>query len=1311
MIDCVKIVIADGPKGSFVVYPDFRTICCKDVMIRGGRFYAYWDEEAGLWSRDLQRLFETIDTETKKVCDELVAREPEAKVTTRYIGSFSSGILKNWNRFCKEMYDVYEPLDRKIIFAETQTTREDYATMRLPYRLEQGDTSAYDELVGTLYIPQERQKLEWAIGSIIAGDSKDIQKFLVLYGASGTGKSTMFDIMKMLFDGYCGTFSAKGIGDKNSSFALESLSDNPLLAIDGEGDLSRMDDNTRLNSITAHETTLINKKFMSQYAMRFDTMLFIGTNSPVKITDAKSGIIRRLIDVSPSGNLVSRNRYDILKSNIRNELGAIAYHCLQVYLDCGKNYYDTYKPTKMMVETNDIFNFLCDMLWEWEGLEFVTLANAWESYKKWCEDSGVPYPLKKSKFKAELLEYFDEFVDRKGPNTNCYIGLKTDKLNVDIKQDPMYVSWLSMKKRFSLLDDILRDCPAQYANEEGTPKVGWSNCKTTLHLLDTTKLHYVKVPQNHIVIDFDIKNEKGEKDKTLNLMAASKFPQTYAELSKSGCGIHLHYIYEGDVSELKPLYDKDIEVKVFNGDSSLRRQLTECNDISIAKLNGGLPKKEGDKHMIDVKSVENEQHLRNLIKKCLRKECNGHTVTEVQLMNKILSDAYSNDTVSYDIRDMKSAILSFAMASTHNSQEAYDQASRMHYCSKDHEEETKDEVPSTQEWDEAPIVFFDVEVFPNLFIICWKKIGENNKVVRMINPAANEVKDLFKFRLVGFNNRRYDNHIVYAASMGYNNEELYRLSQKIINKKDGCFFGEAYGISYTDIYDYCSNNNKMSLKKWQIKLGLFHLENQYPWDEPLDESHWEEVADYCCNDVISTEATWDATQSDFRARLILAELSGLTANDTTNTHTQQIIFGNDRHPQSQFNYPDLSEEFPGYEFKNGVSTYRGETVGEGGWVYAKPGMYYNAKCEDVSGMHPASVYAMMLFGREYTERYYDLVRVRTHIKHKEYDAVAEMFDGRLAKFLGSEEEAKELSNALKTAINSVYGLTAAHFPNRCRDPRNKDNVVAKRGALFMITLRDEVIKRGYEVIHCKTDSIKIANPDDYILKFIEDFGQKYGYTFEIEDVFDRLCLVNGSTFIALEDGKWKAKAAQFAHPFVFKTLFTHEDIEFKDMCEPKSTKVGSLYLDYNENLTDVTTEEKELKKLYSKWKKSDSTPEEELQEKELVDRIAEGHDYRFVGKVGLFTPVVEGANGGVLYSSADGVKYNSVSGTKGYRFYESAKILEESMQDKIDIGYFDNLCNDAIDNISQYGDFDIFVNGSHDEFKNYILTRDKEIEQ
>ena len=171
--------------------------------------------------------------------------------------------------------------------------------------------------------------------------------------------------------------------------------------------------------------------------------------------------------------------------------------------------------------------------------------------------------------------------------------------------------------------------------------------------------------------------------------------------------------------------------------------------------------------------------------------------------------------------------------------------------------------------------------------------------------------------------------------------------------------------------------------------------------------------------------------------------------------------------------------------------------------------------------------------------------------------------------------AKDLANALKTAINSVYGLTSAKFDNAFRDIRNKDNIVAKRGALFMVDLKNEVQKRGFTVAHIKTDSIKIPDATPEIIKFVMDFGKRYGYTFEHEATYDRMCLVNNAVYIAkykkpeeceqlygyipgdnadhIKD-PWTATGKQFAVPYVFKTLFSKEPVDIRDMCETFSVK-------------------------------------------------------------------------------------------------------------------------------------------------------------
>lgn len=1320
MLDFYTIDEVEGKKGQVNIKPSFLiTTHPSDLMIRGKDFYAFWDESSGLWSKDEGVLFKMIDADVSEYRKKIQEDELRKVIPVgKYIRNANSGIVDEWHKYCqKQMRDCYKELDNKIIFRNTVTTKKDYASKKLPYDLVDGDCEAWNEIVGTLYSPTEREKIEWSIGAIICGDSKKIQKFIVFYGDGGTGKSTILNIIEKLFDGYWNRFDAKEITSNSSSFALESFKDNPLVSIQHDGDLSRIEDNTRLNSIVSHESMEVNEKFKSKYVMKFNTFLYMGTNKPVKITEAKSGIIRRLIDVRPTGKKIPRARYDELTEKIDFELGQIASHCLKVYKKLGKSYYDSYIPKDMIASTNEFYNFVeeyYDMLLKDDG---IAAKKAYTLYKQYCIDVNVPYQLSYTKFRVEIGTYFEEVLDRitidgvqyynycrgfKWQKFPGHEGPSVEDSDESLEDGPYGIkqdengSWIIFKDSTEYPEGSLFDCgyegqPAQYAKEDGSPKNYWSRVYTKLSDIDTGELHYVLLPENHIVIDFDIKNADGEKDFNLNLAAASKFPKTYAELSKSGAGIHLHYIYDGDVKELSHIYDDHIEIKTFGGKAALRRKLTKCNDLEIAHINSGLPLKGVKNTVVNFDAVNLEKSLETTIKKCLMKEVHPDTTSNVDFIKKILDDAYaSGKPYSIDPK-LRQKVFIFASDSTHQSSKCVRTVGQMKWES----EKTPDDKGFTsdvkEELKNKPIIFYDVEIFPNLFIVCWKVRGKDH-VVKMINPKPSELEPLIGQKLVGFNNRNYDNHILYARwAKGYSNEQLYNLSHRIIQEKDrNSKFREAYNLSYTDIYDFCSK--KQSLKKWEIELGIHHLENEHPWDQPVPEEYWDEIATYCANDVNATEAVFEKRQEDFVAREVLADLSQIftgsgTVNDTTNQLTTKIILRGDKEANKQFVYPNLSERFPGYEFNqygidksrynpgtkivNGKSLYLGEDPGEGGYVYANPGMYYNVVTFDVASMHPSSIIAENGFG-VYTENFKQLLDIRLFIKHKEYDKVKQMFGGALAKYLTAtdpdelKKQAKALSYALKIAINSVYGLTSASFDNPMRDPRNIDNWVAKRGALMMITLKNEVIKRGFTVIHCKTDSIKVVNPTDEIAQFITDFGKKYGYNFEIEAKYERICLVNDAVYIAKESdwegndepGKWTGTGAQFkeeTNPYVFKTLFSHDPIEFKDMCETKSVETA-LYLDMNEGL-------------------------------------AEGaHDYKFVGKVGQFTPILPGAGGGELMREKDG-KYSYATGAKDWRWLESGVVKELHMEDKINKDYYRRLCDAAIEKINEFGDFDEFVNG------------------
>ena len=1322
------IITTRSNKNNVEIIPTFRLYPkSQDLMIRGGDFYAVWVESKGLWSTNEDDALSLIDSELTKYADDYRIKNPEANLKIQYTWDSNSGSIDRWHKYCqKQKRDSFEMLDETIIFANTETDKKNYASKRLSYSLEKGNIDNYNKLIGTLYDPEERHKIEWAIGSIIQGDSKFIQKFLVFYGAAGTGKSTILNIIQKLFEGYYSVFDAKALGSASNSFALEAFRSNPLVAIQHDGDLSRIEDNTRLNSLVSHELMTVNEKFKSTYANRFKCFLFMGTNKPVKITDGKSGLIRRLIDVHPSGNKLPAKEYRDVVKKVDFELGAIAWHCREVYLE-NPDAYDDYIPTAMLGASNDFYNFVIDAYHVFKSQNGTTLKAAWEMYKNYCDDAKVGYPLSQRAFKEELKNYFHTYSDRfnldDGSRVRSYYeGFKTSIFEENHTENKKSVmketidAFIDFKEQPSIFDTECAECPAQYASSKETPSKKWDDVTTILKDLDTSRTHYVKIPEKHIVIDFDIKDESGNKSFEKNLEAAKKFPATYAELSKSGQGIHLHYIYNGDVTKLSRVYADSVEIKVFTGKSSLRRKLTKCNGLPIKSISSGLPTK-GEKKMVSSDVIKSEKGLRSLIERNLRKEIHPGTKPSCDFIYKILEDAYEQG-LKYDLSDMKNQIYAFAAHSTNQSEYCVKLVKQMHFKS--------DESSTPVDTSSAQMVFYDIEVFPNLLLVNWKIRGEGHKIVRMINPKPEEIEDLLKFRLVGFNCRRYDNHIIYARLMGYNNEQIYNLSQRIINGERNAFFGEAYNLSYTDIYDFASAGNKKSLKKLEIEMGIHHQELGLPWDQPVPENLWPKVSEYCDNDVIATEAAFDYLSADWTARQILADLAGLTVNDTTNTLTTRFIFGKNKTPQSQFCYRDMSKPvtsldpevkkfldeacpemmsqrhgpaksllpyFPGYKFEAGVSTYKGETVGEGGYVYAEPGMHYHVALLDIASMHPHSLIAECLFGPEFTRRFREIVEGRVNIKHEAWDIVNNMLGGVLTpyvqKVINGEMKTKDLANALKTAINSVYGLTSANFDNPFRDIRNKDNIVAKRGALFMIDLKEEVQKRGFTVAHIKTDSIKIPNATPEIIQFVMDFGRKYGYTFEHEATYDRMCLVNDAVYICrYDDGHWDATGTQFAVPYVFKTLFSKEKIEFNDLCETKSV-TSALYLDMNEHLPDVSDAEKDLAKIETKFKKGEIDEAEYNTRKEEYGLIiATGHDYKFIGKVGAFCPIKPGCGGGLLVREKDG-KYYSATGSKGYRWLESEMV--QNNQDIIDISYYKELVDTAVETISEYGDFEMFV--------------------
>ena len=1401
----------------------------KDLMVRSRDFYALYDPETGMWITDENEAIEKIDRQVYdyvlKDVGQQIMDDPEHGPIVKRIADTDNHLIDKFHKFCqKDLRDSYKLINQKVKFSNSEIKREDYCTFKLPYPLVEGATPYYDKLVNTLYLPEEKNKFEWLVGALIAGDQTKIQKFFVFYGEPGSGKSTIINkiIAETVFGGddapYAHSFKAEMLVNRDQ-FGTEFLTFDPIIAYDNEAELSRVDTCTIINTIVAHESTRVNSKYGRAFTVKPNCFLICGSNEVVQLSP-KSGFNRRLIDIRQTGEHLPTDEYDECIEQLQFEKSGIAAHCLSVYKKCGKNYYNHYVPEDMLLSTSPFHNFVKDNYFELK--DGITLSNAYHIYTSYCTECNFKNILVKYKFRDLLKLYFNEFGEKEDDKSisQWFSGFKAEKIGLkkveplteEKKEEEKKTGWLEFNFTKSDFDEVYGDQPAQYAKEDGSPIAAWDNVKTTLADLDTHKTHYILLPGDVITVDFDLKDENGNKSLERNIEAANKFPPTYAELSNSGQGIHLNYIWTGgNPDDLSRVVSENIEVKVSKGKSALRRRLTKCNDLPIAELSSGLPLKEGGKSLVDQEAFKNEAKLRaQIIRAMLKPEEGGYKnlvshKTAIDFIDHLLKEARMSGK-DYDVSDLYDNVYDYATQSSHRAEYCTNLVDNMFFKSKSVEEKIEKENIESEELKEAPIVFFDVESYPEdkeknmkaLFVVCYKLQGPDKPVIKLINPSPKEIRELIapgRFRLIGFNNRDYDNHMLYGRAQGFSAAELNRRSRIMIEsesseEKNSVKFREAWNLSYTDVLDFASATHKQSLKKWEIELGITHMEMGIPWNQAAPEDRWDDIADYCANDVLATEAVFNHIYSDFIARQILADISGLTVNDKTNSHTAAILTNGIKDPKSQYVYtklgemkwPDGSLIFPGYEFNaNGIdksrykpgvkiikgkSIYKGLDPGEGGRKIGYPGIYQNIALLDVQSEHPHSAIKLNIFGDVITKRFEALVEGRVAIKHGEYEKAADMLSvlGRdISKyFKGSEEEIAQntagLADALKTAINACYGLTSASFDNKLRDPRNIDNIVAKYGALFMINLEEDVRKQGYVVSHCSTDSIKVADADQKIIDYISEYGKRYGFTFEFEAFYSKMALTNEAVYVAKyatekecmnrfgfvpSDNKKAIKknpnmlytvtGKQFAVPYVFKTLFSHEEIVFEDVCETFSVKEGALYLDMNETFEDVSELEErseKLSQLYSSLKvyksgsiRSDNLDKDiaritrQIEKNELYlqesvglpssvknqelllkakEKIEKCHNYIFIGRVGQFTPIKEGYEAGILYRIKGDVRA-AVAGTKkfgsngAYRWFESDSIRGKEWREMFDRSYYTKLVDDAVETISQYGDFEWFV--------------------
>ena len=117
MLDFFTIGTRTKKPNGVEIYPRFICKKSQDLMIRGGDFYAIWNEDRGMWSTEENDAIDIIDAELSKYAEEYKSTF-EGHVKILYMWDSESGTIDAWHKYCqKQMRDSYKMLDEKLVFA------------------------------------------------------------------------------------------------------------------------------------------------------------------------------------------------------------------------------------------------------------------------------------------------------------------------------------------------------------------------------------------------------------------------------------------------------------------------------------------------------------------------------------------------------------------------------------------------------------------------------------------------------------------------------------------------------------------------------------------------------------------------------------------------------------------------------------------------------------------------------------------------------------------------------------------------------------------------------------------------------------------------------------------------------------------------------------------------------------------------------------------------------------------------------------------------------------------------------------------
>lgn len=439
--------------------------------------------------------------------------------------------------------------------------------------------------------------------------------------------------------------------------------------------------------------------------------------------------------------------------------------------------------------------------------------------------------------------------------------------------------------------------------------------------------------------------------------------------------------------------------------------------------------------------------------------------------------------------------------------------------------------------------FYDFEVFKKDWLVVF--IGQDNSEIVVWNDPAILKKALEKFDcLVGFNNHNYDDLILTGIMSGYNNYEVWKLSNTIVSGGNIENKIKVMARKLPTLDTKQELDPRLSLKVIEANLGMNIVETpvNFDIDRPLEDSEVDTVIEYCRHDVETTkkvfmlrkdyfESKFDIcsefkldkldvkkTRANLASKVLKCDKNRLPAGVLENKDRLNITIVDELRTENIPNdilnfYKNIrqrfndGESFEILEKEKLVYSLCGveHTFGFGGLHGVRKNYMYEGKMLniDVGSYYPSMIinFGFMSRASEHPDLYKNLYATRMEYKAKK-DNKQQIY---------------------KILLNSTFGALKSEF-NDLFDPVMSNNICVN-GQLILTDLIMSL--RGYcELIQSNTDGILLK----YEEKNLETIKEKcaeweldYGLKLDYEYVTKIAQRDVNNYILKKEDGKIKGK--------------------------------------------------------------------------------------------------------------------------------------------------------------------------------------------